>query len=181
MSQETEELTAVFTTQNWTALPMTGSFVELDFAGVFISAYAAIGILDLQNSQEVVGRWADSQEAMLGLRKLKEVGAERDLYLIFLVPTVERESAAQLQSILNDTYVCRKMILEKRARSLKETLGDSPFLGIGGAGIKSGNESSGPGEDLGSRTLPIQLLQDLACRSARFVLSRAIAGKYAQN
>jgi len=181
MIGEAEELTELFTAKDWFALPLTQSFIELDFAGIYISAYAVIGILVLPSSQEVINRWADSQEAMLGLRKLKEVGTERDLYLIFLVPTVEREHAAQLQAILDDTYVCRKMILERKARNLKETLADSPFLGLGEASTGGRTEQGQLVEDLRSRTLPVLLLQDLACRSARFVLSRTIAGKYTQD
>lgn len=178
MTADTEEITRLFVSMGWTSLPLRESLINSRFSGVYVSGYAAIGVLLLSNSEEVITGWTDYQETMLHIRKQETVGSEKDLYLLLIVPKIDPNDASQLQPILDDTHVCRKILLERKDRSLIETLADSPFLGLNVTDNKTVAETRSLAEELGSQILPIPLLRDLATRSPRFVLSRAIQGEY---
>src|SRR5258707_295765 len=125
MTDESEELTRLFASAGWAALPTKESLIHLGFTGVYVSTYAAVGVLILPSSEKVVTHWTDYQEAMIQIRKEDSVGSEKDLYLLFIVQWIDANDASRLQEILDDTHVCRKLLIERKERALSEALYDS--------------------------------------------------------
>src|SRR5437016_4754748 len=98
---------------------------------VFASSYAAVGVVLTSSVTEVVNTWRSHQSAMSRLREEQGMPRNVDLYLLFVVPSVDGKGASILREITSDTHVCRKLCLERDRRSLRETLGQAAFLKLG--------------------------------------------------
>ena len=144
---------------------------------IWANEYSAIGLVSAATALEVVAVWADCQVQMAKVRKLKEIGVNRDLYLLFFIPEIETSSYVALQPITDDTQICRKICIETVGRPYAEAIFDAPLLTPGQGSLPKQRILSG---HAGTRALPLsdKLLQDLATRSTSFIVSELLAGKY---
>jgi len=150
---------------------------ELD--GLFSCSYAALGVLVTPSMEEAVRRWTACQGEMASLRGEVAIGSERDLYLLILIPELASDAMNYLPAIINDTHVCRKLVLELRGRRIREALDDIPLVAMKDAAEAGTVSDKMPGS---SNTLPLPeiLLVDLAKRSPSKVLELMLDGTYGE-
>jgi hypothetical protein len=170
------QLQQAFEGSDWRELAAEASSAGLV---VFASSYAAVGVVLASSVTEVASTWRSHQSAMSRLREEERMPRNVDLYLLFVVPSVDRRGASILREITSDTHVCRKLCLERDGRSLRETLGQAPFLKLG-TQADGRRETEMPRDEPEPSSLPPELLGDLARRSAEVVLRNVIEGKYSK-
>jgi hypothetical protein len=167
------DLSQLLTSQGWRSVALVASAVP----EVWTNDYAVVGIVSVGTAIEVVSSWADCQVQMAELRKATEVGTNKDLYLLFFIPRIEPSAYAVLQTITNDTHVCRKICIETGTRSIVEAIFDTPLLT---PGLNTPSTATTLVVSKGTPTPQLQeeLLRDLATRSAPVILDNVLAGKY---
>ena len=114
MSEWRDELRTTFIDAGWKE-----QSVELlknvdPFDGLFSGGFAICAIVSSQSSTQAINYWADIQRALAELRGNGSLAKSKDLYLLFLVEKVDESTLSDLQNILDDTHVCRKICLERR-------------------------------------------------------------------
>jgi hypothetical protein len=157
-------------TAGWTQLELK------DKVRVYVSDYAAIGIIIENNAKEIINNWAHSQTIISNLRSNMDVGRNKDLYLIFFVPIIDSDYKKQIQEIVNDTFVCRKICIEMGLRTPEESILDIPFLKMI-LQKDSYNDYEYPSY-LEEHGISRNILNDLAKKSVGVILKKIIDGKY---
>ncbi|MFH1975059.1 MAG: hypothetical protein ABIJ52_05800 [Pseudomonadota bacterium] len=178
MKDDIEQIAHMFTMAEWKYVPLSHDMKKSGLNGIFVCGYAAVGVVIVGGTSDVVSCWTDCQIQMSDLRKNKDIGIKKDLYLIFIVPDIEVSELKDLQTIINDTHVCRKICIERKGRSLEEALMDTPFLKVVGQPKKTDTKAPEATVDLSAYGMPHHLLDDLSSRSPGTILDRFLAGKY---
>lgn len=146
------------------------------FDGLFSGSFAICAIVSSQSSEQAIKFWADIQGTLAELRVNGTIAKSKDLYLLFLVETVDESTLSDLQNILDDARVCRKICLERRNRTLAETLDDVPFFLTPGLPPTEDDATSEIVDEL-SR-LPELIQSDLERRGAVYILDKLVNGDY---
>ena len=146
------------------------------FDGLFFGGFAICAIVSSQSSSQAIMYWADIQGALAELRGSGSLAKSKDLYLLFLVEKVDESTLSKLQNILDDTHVCRKICLERRNRTLAETLDDVPFFLTPGLTPAEVDTTSKIVDVVSS--LPELIQSDLERRSAEHILDKLVNGEY---
>ena len=178
MKDNKEEISSVFKKAEWKEITLSHDMEKAGLNGIFVSGYAAVGVVIAGSTSDVVSCWTDCQLQMSDLRENKAVGMEKDLYLIFIVLDIDVSELSGLQTIVNDTHVCRKICIERKGRTLEETLMDTPFLKVVVQPKKTARKVPDAGVVLSEYGMPHYLLKDLSSRSPVAILDRFLAGEY---
>ena len=110
------------------------------------------------------------------MRSDQVIDGSKDLYLIFVVETIEDDSTAEVQRALDDVRVCRKICLERRGRLLSEVLDDIPFFQTPSAAEPAKAGTVDPESVIAG--LSSKVRGDLDMRSPEQVVRRLINGEY---
>jgi len=174
MTENLGKLEEVLSKAGWLPFPVSLELPSKNCA-FFTCGYATAGFILDSNAQAASLLWQPMQGIMVELRSNSLIPSGKDLYLVVMVPEISGELVPAFQQIVNDTYVCRKIVLEMRGRTLPEALAELPIFSTRPeAGAKAIQEA----ERRVAPRLPQELLDDLARRSATVVLERALAGSY---
>jgi hypothetical protein len=176
LSDQVSELRAAFIHAGWRRIDWTPAVGAPAVDGLFFGGFATCAVVLAQAAPGVTNSWTDVQGQLAQLRIDGVIDKSKDLYLVFVVERVDEESTAELQRALDDTRVCRKICLERRGRSLRETLNDIPFFPTPGT---SRPTEALPGEDEELiEGLPPKVRSDLQKRSPEQILTRLLDGEY---
>lgn len=178
MKNDADQIALAFKEAEWEEVPLSHDMEEAGLNGIFVSGYAAVGVVIAGSTSDVVSCWTDCQLQMSDLRENKTVGMEKDLYLIFIVLDIDVSELSGLQTIVNDTHVCRKICIERKGRTLEETLMDTPFLKVVVQPKKTDTEAPDAAVIIGEYGMPHHLLNDLSSRSPEAILDRFLDGEY---
>jgi hypothetical protein len=171
MTDWPSEIRAEFLNAGWQELSRA-AVAEGQLHGLFVGAFAVCGVRVAESSFEVTDTWAALQASMAELKTEDLKDQPRDYYLIFIVNRVDDLSLRELQRVLDDTRVCRKICLERLGRSLGETLRDDiPFFST--PGTTSGAEPFVPDIPLDGVSESVQ--RDLELKSAERILEALVA------
>ncbi len=179
MKSDTEQIAYLFKEANWDEIPLSNEMKEAGLNGIFLSGYAAVGVAIASSVSGVVTCWIDCQLQMSDLRENQAVGKNKDLYLIFIISDIDVSALFDLQTIVNDTHVCRKICIERKGRTLEETLMDTPFLKLVDHDEKIDSQVPNAVMELSKKHgMSNLLLNDLSTRSAGAILERLLSGTY---
>ena len=179
MKSDAEQIAYLFKEADWDEIPLSNEMEEAGFTGIFVSGYAAVGVIIARSIIDVVNSWIDCQLQMSDLRENPAVGKSKDLYLIFIVSDIDVSALFDLQTIVNDTHVCRKICIERKGRTLEETLMDTPFLKLVDHDEKIDSQVPNVVMELSKKHgMSNLLLNDLSTRSAGAILERLLSGAY---
>jgi len=167
----------IFLSNGWIEIPLSEEMRQAGLDGIYVCGYAAAGVVCADDVSDITARWANCQVQMSDLRDNRNVGTQKDLYLVFIIQKLDLTALSTLQGILNDTYVCRKMCIEQNGRPLEEALMDTPFFEDIGKG-KQENIQMAIDPELEQDELPQALLNDLDTLPANTILDRLLAGEY---
>jgi len=176
MKIDPASLSNVLHATGWNAIPLNPKLERLGFCGVYGCCFAVCGFVSHAAASEVLAEWAECQVQMAELEESRPASHQKDLYLVFVVPRIEKESQTDLLRILSDTHVCRKLCIETSGRTLEEAIRDLPFV----------NTATPPAQDdkekviplLATLDLPSELKQDLGKRSPQVILRKLLNNKY---
>jgi hypothetical protein len=143
---------------------------------VFDSNYEIVGLLIANTLDTFLEKWGVCQD------KMRELGdperqAQRDLYLIVIIPQIE-DRFDKVAEVLSNSHVCRKICLETHDGNLESSLADLPFFKNKLAETDSETDVLDPVIDSISK-LSSDLREDLSKRDKEIVLEKLIAGDYA--
>jgi hypothetical protein len=169
------EVTTFFRQSGYDICPQVATNPELLF---FESGFAGIGVFLAQTAEDAFNSWPDLQAAVANARTLRPRGRLKDWYLVFIVPEVRDEDGPGIQDIINDTHVCRKIVLEKKERPLPEVLSEIPFFRLHRDPMIAPSVLPEDAVELSRPGLPANLLVDLAKRSPKEIIKRSLKGKY---
>ena len=179
MNSDSKEITYLFKKANWDEIPLSNEMEKAGLNCIFLSGYAAVGVAIASNVIDVVTCWIDCQLQMSDLRENQAVGKSKDLYLIFIISDIDVSALFDLQTIVNDTHVCRKICIERKGRTLEETLMDTPFLKLVDHDEKIDSQVPNVVMELSKKHgMSNLLLNDLSTRSAGAILERLLSGAY---
>ena len=178
MKEDIVQVADVFKEADWEEIPLSDKMKQAGLSGIFVSSYAAVGVIIADSTNEVLASWTECQSQMSDLRENKAVGKNKDLYLLLIVSDIDESMLPDLQTVVSDTHVCRKICIEQKGRALEEVLMDTPFLKVVGHEEETEDQMPGVAVDLASHGMPHQLLEDLARRSPKKILEQLLAGKY---
>lgn len=170
MNPVIRELTDALTAAGW-SLQQEPPLRSLD--SVLTCSYAAVGLWFVPDAKTAIRNWIVAQAEFAELRP--SLGRDRDLYLLICVNHIEADAMNELPSVIGDTHVCRKILLEIRNRRPKDALDDVPLLFWSGPNGDAPDRRDIPGDD---SHLPPRLLDDLGRRSAARILDAILAGDY---
>ena len=176
MKPKIDEVTKIFISDGWQEIALSEDMREAGLDAIYMNNYAATGVVISSTISDVKAIWIQCQAEMANLRDKKDVGTEKDLYLVFFIREFDAKEIQDLRDVINDTHVCRKICLELNGRSLKETLNDIPFLKL-----ISQTESKSPEvtvEKVPEQELPPEVENDLSQSAAETILDNLLAGKY---
>jgi hypothetical protein len=178
MKIEILEIIDVLCKQGWQEVPLPEEAKQAGLTLICISPFAALGLVLVNSTAEINSCWADCQEQMSRLRNHEAVGKIKDLYLAFVAQKGDAAAEAQLQSVLGDTHVCRKLYLIPNGQTIRELIQSIPCLQ---AATQVTEASAGTIIPLlESLNLPQGLKRDLATRSPAAILKKILDGKYKQ-
>lgn len=179
MKSDVEKIEYLFKEANWEEIPLSSEMKEAGLSGVFYSGYAAVGVVIKSSGYEVITSWTDCQLQMSDLRENKLIGKNKDLYLIFIVSEIDLPEFSDLHIVVNDTHVCRKICIERKGRTVEETLMDTPFLKLVNQDEKIDSQASNVAIELSRKYgMSNLLLNDLSTRSAAAILDKLLSGEY---
>lgn len=172
---ETKELQEAFLAAGWTEGNLKSDQVEL-FDGLFFGTYAICAVALAPSVEQILGCWSSLQGRLAELKVQNEQFRHKDIYLLLVVETVNDELIGELQRILDDTRVCRKICLEKRQRSITETLQDVPFFPTPGT-LRA---SEVPQDEMLENEIALRddIRTDLEKRGAERILDKLLNGQY---
>lgn len=176
MSDQVSELRAAFIHAGWRGIEWAPAVGTPAVDGLFFGGFATCAVVLAQATPDVTNRWTEVQGLLAQLRIEGLIDKSKDLYLVFVVERVDEDSTAELQRALDDTRVCRKICLERRGRSLRETLNDIPFFPTPGT-MPPKAELAGEDEELIEGLSP-KVRSDLQKRSPEQILTRLLDGEY---
>ena len=176
MKIEIPEIADVLRKQGWQEVPLSDEAKRSGLALICISPFAALGLALFNSAGEIKSKWAECQDHMSRLRRDEAVGKTRDLYLVFVAQNGDASAEAQLQPILGDTHVCRKLYIVSNGQPIGEMIQNIPCLR---ATPQTTDSSAGKIIPLlESLNLHGDLKRDLASRSPARILEKLLAGKY---
>lgn len=184
MEKEAEQIIAIFLSNGWKEIPLSEEMKQAGLTGIYLCEYAAVGIVCVPGVAGIKACWANCQVYMSDLRDMENIGDQKDLYLVFIVQEIDMDIdmsiLSDLQSIINDTYVCRKICIELKQHegSLEKALMDTPFFKDMSKERQKDSQTPFADPGLMQNEIPSQLLDDLGRRSASVVLDRLLAGDY---
>ena len=178
MKDDAEQIAPVFKEAEWDEVSLSHDMEKAGLNGIFVCGYAAVGVVIAGSASDVVSCWTNCQLQMSDLRENKAVGMKKDLYLIFIVPDIDVSGLSGLQTIANDTHVCRKICIERKGRTLEEALMDTPFLKVVGQAKETDTKAPDAAVVLSEHGMPHHLLNDLSSRAPGTILDRFLAGEY---
>ena len=176
MKPKIDEVTKIFIFAGWQEIALSNDMQKAGLNAIYTNNYATVGVVISSTISDVKAMWNQCQGEMANLRNSKDVGTEKDLYLIFLIRKFDVKEIQNLRDMINDTYVCRKICLELNDRPLEETLNDIPFLRL-----ISQTESKLPEvvvKKVPEQELPPMVEDDLSQNAAETILDNLLAGKY---
>ncbi len=144
------------------------------FALILSSSYAILGWIIDDHMSEAVNIWADCQSFLLRLKNESSEQRNKDLYVFVICEEIPREKFRDIEKIINDTHGARKVFLERRGRSIEETMSDT---GLAKDVTRFENVSSEISSDLG-KILPQDILEDLDKRNEKSILQNLLDGLY---
>lgn len=162
-----------FLADGWTSRPKE-EIVPLN--AVFDSNYEIVGVLVAGTLEILFEKWGACQDKMSELGD-SERQAQRDLYLVFIVPKIE-DRFDKVAEVLSNSHVCRKICLETNDGKLESGLADLPFFKNKLATPDSETDLLDPVIDSIAK-LSSDLREDLSKRDKEIVLEKLIAGNYA--
>lgn len=177
MSDFGTELRQAFLGAGWEVLDSNQEPDHPAINGFFVGGFATCALVLARDVSTVAENWRDVQGVLVQLLSERVIDSAKDLYLIFVVEQIENESTAELQRALDDNRVCRKICVERRGRSARETLEDISFF--------STPATVGPGEPKVPAVhaviegLPQKVLVDLERRAPEQIVERLLKGEYA--
>jgi len=172
MQNSKSEVTALFQQSPYDACPQVSTNPEFL---LFESGFAGLGVFLAQDAKDALKNWPDLQSAVAKARTLRPRGRLKDWYLVFIIPEIKTADGSAIQDIINDTHVCRKIVLERKGRPLAEVISEIPFFGLGKDAVIDTSEEA---VELSTPGLPANLLVDLAKRSPAEIIKRSLQGKY---
>ena len=176
MSEWRDELRATFEDAGWQEQSIELLQNVESFDGLFSGSFAICAIVSSQSSSQAIENWEDIQGALAELRGNGTLAKSKDLYILFIVETVDENALSDLQKILDNPRVCRKICLERRERTIAETLDDVPFFSTPGLPVAAEDAASELIDVLS--VLPELIQSDLERRSAEHILNKLVNGKY---
>lgn len=176
MNGEIAELRQLFIDAGWQDGCHKLSDDSSELHGLFSASFAVFAFAYSESSDSIVPNWSSMQGELAELRSKGILDKSKDIYLLFIVEAVEEDTLGELQSILDDTRVCRKICLERRGRSLSETLDDVPFFLTPGVPAIDERQTSPAIETFVE--LPINVQEALEKRSDRAILDALLAGEF---
>lgn len=146
------------------------------FSAIFESVYAVAGIAVLPNIKQAVSSWTEFQGLMLNYRNQPEGNTKKDLYLIFIVPFIDSSQLATIETMINDTHVCRKICIEQKGRSLNEALNDCGFITTIHSVLDSSERNLS--NQASNQGLSEEILNDLRTRSEKTIFEKLLDNSY---
>jgi hypothetical protein len=140
----------------------------------YVTSYATAFIKAAAGIDDVRSDWASWQADLSHLRKHPKVGSRKDLYLIILIPVEKPETLSAIQAVLDDTHVCRKIILNTHGKTVPEALSGLAMLNA----FENGTNALEADLQLQGTTLPKQVMADLAKKGVSAIFDGLISGKY---
>jgi hypothetical protein len=104
---------------SWTRVADTAT----DCDAVYVRKDAVVGFIIAADSAAAHDRWAAAQAALDELRQSAE-HRMKDFYLVFVVHALTKYRLQDLERLLDNPYVCRKLLVEIGDRSVKEALAE---------------------------------------------------------
>ena len=162
------EVDNFFEAREWQRLHEAGALT------FYANDYAALGIALVATANEISAGWIGWQSALLQLRKQSGVGDRRDLYLVIVLEDEDPDVLMGLQPIIDDTHICRKIILVQRGGSLTDTLKEEALFQAASENMVI-DEKPSPANAV---TLDSQVINDLAKKGIPAIFERLLAGQY---
>ena len=159
------ELCRAFLDAGWEVMDSNRELGHPAIHGLFVGGFATCALVLAEGVSAVAMNWRDVQGELVQLRSDRVIDPTMDLYLIFVVGRIENDSTAELQRALDDNRVCRKICVERRGRSMRETLEDIPFFTTS-ATVAPGEREVHGGRERHRRT-PSECAHRLGTTSAR--------------
>jgi hypothetical protein len=94
-----------------------------DCDAIYVRQDAVVGFIIADDSAVAHDRWAAAQSALDELRQRPE-HRMKDFYLVFIVHALTEPHQQDLERLLDNPYVCRKLLVEIGDRSVKEALAE---------------------------------------------------------
>lgn len=176
MSDSKAELRRAFLDAGWDALDSNNEPEDPAFHGLFVGGFATCAVVLAEGVSAVARNWRDMQGVLVQLRSERMVDPAKDLYLIFVVEQIENEMIDELQPVLDDNRVCRKICVERRGRSVREALEDISFFPT--PATVASEEPKFPENDSVVEELPPKVRVDLERRAPEQIVERLLDGRY---
>ncbi len=158
----------------WKPLDLNQAKKDLGFYGVYVSFFGVVGVV-VTDIRQVIACWMDCQAAMIEFNKTNQNKSEKDSYLIFIVPTIHEDCAQDLEAVLSDTYVCRKICIERGSRSIADAIRDCGLMAF--HETRHTKNADILNEIIG-KEFPQDLIKDLIGRSPETIIQKIISGQY---
>ena len=136
-------------------------------------SFAVVGVVFSARGHDALQRWILAQGELAEIRE--SIGRNHDLYLLICLPEIDSATMDQLPTVIGDTHVCRKLVVELRGRSVDEALLDVPLLLWQALG--NGSDDIGYVELAESSISPL-LIDDLGMKSPERILEAWLDGRY---
>ena len=176
MSTSAAELSRAFLEAGWQPVDREKAPGPPLIHGIFFGEFATCAVVLSESATDATSSWRNVQGVLAELRSDQVIDGSRDLYLIFVVETIEDDSTAEVQRALDDVRVCRKICLERRGRLLSEVLDDIPFFRTPSAAAPAKAGTVDPESVIAG--LSSKVRGDLDMRSPEQVVRRLIDGEY---
>jgi chromosome segregation ATPase len=124
--------------------------------------------------KDLTKHWAEVQEEVKeNLELHAEILNHYNTYLIFLLPTEELPTNRELQPIISDEYICRKLIIPIEGKNIQKCLARLPFFPFEIPELPKEEISKNVIKALVDSDFPYELISDLAGRvSKRTILQK---------
>ena len=176
MKVKRDKLRMCFEEAGWEARPEELLTDIKYFGGLFSGGFAICAVAICPSSDHAIECWSSLQGALTDLKVKGSIDKSKDLYLLFVVDLVNDDSLGKLHKILDDTRVCRKIVLNRRNRTLADTLDDVPFFRTPGVGRTDTIAISDDVDVVSGVSDTVKW--DLERRSAEYILKKLMDGEY---
>ena len=180
MIEELDEVDLLFKSVGWKAVTPSEDAKKAGLVRVYTKVYAAVGVAFHESASDLLARWADCQVAMAEFKNAEIADSTTDLYFVLIDLSLDEydDFRPSLQTLVNDTHVCRKIIVEKRGRPFEVALQDTPFFVTSNLEVRGLGDVGAASLVLGQNNISQALMDDLAKRSASVVLDNLLNRKY---
>ena len=101
---------------------------------------AVIAFVFSENPAEAYGRWADAQAELSTFRQMEDHHL-KDFFLVLVIESLTGAGVQEVERLLDNPYVCRKLLIELRGREMRDVVGEllpmTPIRDIGGGGLSA--------------------------------------------